>query len=190
MAQPSSRKGELGLIDGAAISEEDCKQFFDQWKVLAGVQVMPHTTDFLLNPDPTLISFVHIMEMTDQGLLVRFMGTGLVDLWGEDRTNQILGAALPEELKKNFDHRCVIVVSHPYGLIELSEFSSPTGRPFQMETVALPLAVDVDRPLRFCSFSKVVEPLQQKDSFEARYKKTHHKTWIDIGNGVPNTGPP
>ena len=32
VAQPSSRKGELGLIDGAAISEEDCKQFFDQWR--------------------------------------------------------------------------------------------------------------------------------------------------------------
>ena len=87
------------MIDGTAISEEECKQFLDQWKALAGAEVMPHTTDFLHNPDPALISFVHIMEMTEQGQLVRFMGTGLVDLWGEDRTNQVLGMDLPEELK-------------------------------------------------------------------------------------------
>ena len=150
---------------------------------------MPHTTDFLHNPDPGLISFVHIMELVEDGQLVRFMGTGLVDLWGEDRTNQILGAASPEELKKDFDYRVNRVVSHPCGLVEISEFSSPSGRPFDMETVVLPLDVDEGRPARYCSFSKIIEPLQREDSLEARYKQTHHQTWLDIGQGVPTTGP-
>ena len=181
--------GEHDLIDGTAISEEECRRFLDQWKALAGAEVMPHTSDFLHDPDPALISFAHIMEITDRGQLVRFMGTGLVDLWGEDRTNQIFGTALPKEVKGELDRRSKTLATHPCGLIEVSEFSSPTGRPFEMETVVLPLSVDSGKPLRYCSFSKVIEPLERDEGYEARYKSTHHQTWIDIGNGVPTVGP-
>ncbi len=78
------------MIEGTAITEEECKLFFDQWQALADARIMPHTTDFLHDPDPELISYVHIIELVKNGQLIRFMGTGLVDLWSEDRTNQIL----------------------------------------------------------------------------------------------------
>lgn len=159
------------------------------WRSLAGDEKMPHTSDFLNNPDINLIPFVEIVELTDEGQLVRFMGTGLVELWGADRTNQIFGDALPPDMKQGLDERSRTLVEHPCALVVLADFISPTGRPFAMETVLLPLAVDDGKAPRLCSFSKVLDPLEREKGLEARFKATRHQTWLDIGCGVPSFSP-
>ena len=77
------------MADGGAISEQACLQFLAFWESLIKDEALPHRSDFLTSPDPDLIRFVQILEITDLGQLFRFMGTGLVGQWGLDQTNSI-----------------------------------------------------------------------------------------------------
>lgn len=81
------------------------------------------------------------------------------------------------------------VVGQPCGLAEISEFAARSGLLFQMEAVLLPLAVDSDRPARFCSFSQLIEPLDGHQDGVSKYKTKKTATWLDVGFGVPDTEP-
>lgn len=177
------------MVDGPAISEPECIQFFAQWKQLARDTLMPHTSAFLNDPVPELIPFVQILDLIQEGQRIRFMGTGLVDLCGRDSTNEIFGETLPPEMKSALDRRSHTLVEHPCGLMVLADFSSPTGRPFSMETVLLPLAVDTGRPPRICAYSKVIDEIDQDDGATARFEQAQTHSWLDIGCGVPDWTP-
>ena len=82
-------EGYLVLADGGAISEQAGLQLLVFWKSLIKDEALPHRSDSLTSPDPDLILFVQILEITDLGQLFRFMGAGLVGLWGLDQTNSI-----------------------------------------------------------------------------------------------------
>lgn len=150
---------------------------------------MPHTRDFLTNPDPALISQVYILEVTEQGPLIRFMGTGLVDLRGVDLTGKIFGEGLPDEALRGLSRNCRTVVGHPCGLSEVAEFSNAVGRIMRMETVMLPLAVDGGRAERLCTFSYILETSGDDDLAEMRFQAGNALSWIDIGAGLPEALP-
>ena len=82
-------EGCLVLADGGAIPEQAGLQLLAFWKSLIKDEALPHRSDSLTSPDPDLILFVQILEITDLGQLFRFMGTGLVGLWGLGQTNSI-----------------------------------------------------------------------------------------------------
>lgn len=82
-------EGYLVLADGGAISEQAGLQLLAFWESLIKDEALPHRSDSLTSPDPDLILFVQILEITNLGQLFRFMGTGLVGLWGLDQTNSI-----------------------------------------------------------------------------------------------------
>lgn len=150
---------------------------------------MPHTSEFLNKHVPQLISSAYILELTDDGPLIRFMGTALVDLIGKDLTNTIFGARLSPELLEGVMSNCHAVISHPCGLNEITEFASAVGRPLKLETVMLPLAVDAGRLPRLCSFSHLIEAPAEKDRSDLRFQSNRRYVWFDIGAGVPSTSP-
>ncbi len=167
------------------IRTEQCRAFYEHWRALGSNDLLPHTRDFVDRPDPALIPFVVILDVTERGPVFRFMGTALVELWGRDQTNTIFGAGLPEPAIQAMRGNCEGIAMHPCGMIEVAEFISPSGRSFQMESIMLPLAVDDGRPPRLCSFC---QPLDDVDEFEdkgSRYKTKQRVSWIDLGFGIP-----
>lgn len=129
------------------------------------------------------------MELSEDGPLIRFMGTALVTLRGRDLTGQLFAEGLPPTIQDTLRDNCSNVAGHPCGLLELAEFKSATGRPSQMETVMLPLAVDEGRMTRVCSFSAILEDLHSEDRDDPRFHGRKQSSWIDIGAGFPDTRP-
>jgi hypothetical protein len=150
---------------------------------------MPHTREFLDLADPTLILFTTILEVTESGSIIRFMGTALVELWGSDHTNTIFGAGLPEPAIDTLRANCDFIATHPCGMAELAEFTNPSGRPFFMESIMLPLAVDEGRPLRLCSFSHSLDEVDAYEDKGSKYRTKRRVGWMDVGSGVPLSGP-
>lgn len=179
----------LRLESNEPLLSESCQEFYRQWSNLVSQELAPHTRDFLTNPDPSLISNVYVLEVTELGPLIRFMGTGLVELRGKDMTNTIFGAGLPQEQLDGLVRNCASVTGHPCGLAEVAEFSTSTGRSMRMETVMLPLMVDDGRASRLCTFSQVLESPRDEDLAELRFKSGKKVIWIDIGAGVPANTP-
>jgi len=164
-----------------------CAQFQEFWSDLPKSGLLPHSRDFLGAPEPALIPHVYIMELSDDGPLIRFMGTALVTLHGRDLTGQLFAEGLPTTIRDPLTHNCSNVAAHPCGLLELAEFKSATGRPFQMETVMLPLAVDEGRMSRVCTFSSILEDLHNEDRDSISFQGRQEPGWFDIGAGCPNT---
>jgi hypothetical protein len=168
---------------------QDGARFQDYWSSLPREGLTPHTRDFLTTPDPALISRVLILEVNDDFLLVRFMGTNLVSLMGVDVTNKEFGAGLPDSVRATFLFNCHAVIGQPCGLHEVTEFVSATGRPFRMETLMLPLAVDEGKPPRICSFSAILEEVETEEKDRLRFHAKRDAAWFDIGSGVPDGSP-
>ncbi|GEM_PF-1206345 len=171
------------------IATESCRAFYQSWNDLRENGEIPHTRAFLDQHAPRLMPNAFILELTEEGPVIRFMGTALVELWGGDYTNKVFGGDLSEQatisLRANSRH----VVEQPCGMVEVSEFVARSGLSFQMEAVLLPLTVDLDRPPRFCSFSQLIDPLDGHQDGVAKYKNKQKANWIDVGFGVPDTAP-
>lgn len=168
---------------------ETCRAFYQYWSQLEGGGRIPHSRTFLDRADPKLISNVFIIEIAEQGQVIRFMGTALVEMWGNDSTNKVFGADYSEQAMDSLQSNTKAVAEHPCGLVEVSEFVTRSGLSFQMETVLLPLGVDEGRPPRICSFSQLLTPLTDSREEVARYREKQQARWIDIGRGLPNSEP-
>lgn len=171
------------------ITTQSCRAFYQHWNGLRENGEIPHTRTFLDHPAPAMMPRVFILELAEEGSVIRFMGTALVELWGGDYTNKIFGADSSEQATISLRTNSRYVVEQPCGLTEISEFTARSGLLFQMEAVLLPLAVDSDRPARFCSFSQLIDPPDDFEDGVAKYKTKKNATWIDVGFGVPDTEP-
>ena len=175
--------------DEPHISSDSCRAFYRHWRSLAAELEIPHSRTFLNQPDPISIPSVFILEVTEAGLLIRFMGTALVERWGRDQTNKIFAGAFSEQVLKAMILNCRTLVDNPCGVVEEAMFSTRAGRPFLMETIMLPLDVDVGRPPRLCSFSQMLDIVEDEDNPRPSFKGKRSMTWMDIGACVPAQNP-
>lgn len=183
---------EHGISTGitTGISTKSCREFYASWQGLRQAKDVPHTRAFLNNPDPKTIPSVLILEVTETGLLIRFMGTAVVERWGRDDTNTLFGGAgFPENVVEAMLENCRALVEHPCGVVEVAAFSTRVGLPFHMETVMLPLAVDAGKPPRICSFSQMLDHVKDDGEAEHSFKGKRSMAWIDIGFGTPSPAP-
>lgn len=171
------------------IETASCRAFYRHWQSLRDADEIPHTVDFLDRSDPVLIPQAMILEITENGTIFRFVGTSLVELWGVDQTNTVFGAGLPDKVRHALTQNCNTVVTQPCGMVEVAEFVTRSGRPFHMESLLLPLAVDLGRPPRICSFSHVLDEIEEHEDKDPRYRSKRQDRWLDVGCGVPDTPP-
>ena len=83
---------------------ETCSFFLNHWKGLRTDGLVPHTNAFFSRPPARLMPFVFVHDLTPDGLLVRYMGTGLVERWKHDLTGQIFAATMgPAAVQKVTD---------------------------------------------------------------------------------------
>ena len=169
---------------------EECRGFFEHWQSLClDGQIVPSHRDFLDNPNPRYAPFVHISEISGTGtMIVRLMGTGLVERWGRDKTGEAMGEGQSEPVREALYANTRQVILNPCGLRSEIELAANSGSEMLVEAVTLPLIVEPGKPGRLVAYSGLMRKLQYGEHSE-RYKSLANVEWIDIGAGIPEHAP-
>lgn len=177
-------------MPSSLFQSQDCLGFFKHWKSLCvGDAILPSQRDFLDRAEPRYAPFIHISEANQRGeMIVRLMGTGIVERWGRDKTGEAMGAGQPKGIQEAMYSNTRNVISRPCGLRSEIELAASSGSEMIIEAITLPLGVDPGRPGRLVAYSAVMRKLEHGEHSE-HYKSLSNVNWIDIGAGVPDAPP-
>lgn len=164
---------------------DKCKGFFEHWLSLPKDGLEPTSETFLDTANPNYAPFVYILEFSNNGLIIRLMGTALVERWKQDRTGQSFMINQDASVRKVFFENSANVVHVPCGLRATNRFKLGTGQRVSTEAITLPLATGPGRPERIVSFSQMFEHTSDKEAIGGWEGVVNHE-WIDLGAGVPN----
>lgn len=145
---------------------------------------MPHTQAFLSNPPWSLMPHVCITEVLPAGLLLRLVGSGIVDQWRHDFTGTYWEERLRPQWRAQFRQHIEAVCETPAGLHVTAQTWTSQGRSVSYEALYLPLAVDKGKPQRCIRYSQTIDKLDYKEHKTA-FDWADAPHWIDLGRGVP-----
>ncbi|MDX2142852.1 MAG: PAS domain-containing protein [Rhodospirillaceae bacterium] len=149
---------------------------------------LPTTEDFFDHVPPRLAPLLILFEHHDGALIVRYLGTQLVERWHEDLTGKNWLGFNRHLNAKNLLANFMTITQHPCGGCAQSSFITTTGRELNIETFSLPLAVRAGRPARIISGSFALETMGFAE--EARgWMAPRALQWINLGFGVPAFAP-
>lgn len=177
-------------MPSSMFKSKDCQGFFEHWQSLrVDGTLIPSQRDFLDNPQPNYAPFIHISEVTGTGtMIVRLMGTGLVERWGKDKTGEAMGEGQPQHVRAALYGNSRQVITTPCGLRSEIEMAASSGSEMVIEAVTLPIGVEPGRPGRLVDYSALMRKLEYGEHSE-RYKSLANVEWIDLGAGVPDDPP-
>lgn len=174
----------------SVFKSKDCQGFFEHWQSLRTEgTLVPSQKDFLDNALPNYAPHIHISEISEAGtMIVRLMGTGLVERWGRDKTGEAMGEGQPESIRQALYENTRRVISTPCGLRSEIELAASSGSEMVIEAVTLPIGVEAGKPGRLVAYSALMRKLEYGEHSE-RYKSLANVEWIDLGAGVPDDPP-
>jgi len=149
---------------------------------------MPHTRTFCDDAPFEFMANACIFEILPAGILTRFMGTGLVNLWQKDFTGTYLREHLEPKSSQQILDSIDTVCRHPAGLHLVGRTETSHARQIDCEAICLPLAVQGDKPPRCVRFSQPLDELKWNErKMTLDWAALPH--WLDIGAGVPGNAP-
>ncbi|MCB2108339.1 MAG: PAS domain-containing protein [Rhodobacteraceae bacterium] len=166
-----------------------CRYFYDAWCEVAGGEIVPSSSDFLDHAPVELMPYAFIHDIHPEGVIVRFMGTGLVQRWRHDLTGQYFGDQLAQFDRDRLLNFCQTVVHHPCGMRQIGHMASSMGRSLSFEAVMLPLRSDSAAPPRVIVFSQILGNMVDKEH-SSDFEQSGMREWIDLGNSIPADAPP
>lgn len=150
--------------------------------------ILPHTDDYLDQSPARLMNSVFIHEIVDDRLLVRFMGTDLVQRWQRDDTGLEFGAHLPLSARMRLSAIAKALALHPCGMVQHGALGTSTGRETMFEGILLPLAVNPGAPARVVVFSVLLDQWERQEH-GSKLASAGERSWLDIGAGTPAVPP-
>lgn len=177
-------------MPASIFQSKECRGFFEHWRSLrTNGNIIPEQKDLLDNADPLYAPYIHISEVSDEGtMIVRLMGTGLVERWGKDKTGEAMGEGQPDDVREALYGNTRMVISTPCGLRSEIEMAANSGSEMIIEAITLPIGVDPGRPGRLVAYSALMRKLEYGEHSQ-RYKSLANVEWFDIGAGVPDEPP-
>lgn len=169
---------------------EDCQGFLEHWRSLrTGGGIIPSQKDFLDHADPHYAPHTHISEVSPDGsMIVKLMGTALVERWGKDKTGEAMGEGQPQDVMDALYSNTRLVISTPCGLRSELELATTSGSEMVIEAITLPIGVEPGKPGRLVAYSSLMRKLEYGE-YSQRYKSLANVEWFDIGAGVPKDPP-
>ncbi len=162
--------------------------FAAHWRSMREGDIMPTFERFLDNPSGRFASSSYIFELTDDGAMVRYQGTELVERWMRDFTGKELHEGRHPFLKAQSLANMRQVADVPCGYLVRLTFSTSIGRRMRSNLLQLPLGVKPGRPPRIVCLASV-EEARAGEEIIAKYLETHNADWLDLGAGVPDAPP-
>lgn len=173
------------------ITDTNCQAFVDHWRSLPKDpgQVAPLASTYLDRAPPALMPSTFIHEIVGDELLIRFMGTQLVERWQRDDTGKIFGGHLNPEARARLLLVVKTIVEHPCGMLQHGIVTTTAARQVMFEAVLLPLRAGDGCPPRVVVYSAFLDRLERKEH-GGRFVAAGERCWLDIGAGLPSIPPP
>lgn len=162
--------------------------FAAHWRSMREGAAMPTSERFLDNPSARFAAFSYILELTDEGAIVRYQGTELVARWMRDFTGKELHDGRHPAFKERSLSNMRQVAEVPCGYLVRLTFGTSTGRQMRSDLLQLPLGVKPGRPPRIVCLASW-EEIREVEETVAKYLETHDTEWLDLGAGVPDAPP-
>jgi len=166
----------------------EVRRFFEAWQGLRAGEAIPHYRALFEALAPELIPGMMLFEQaSEERYIVRFMGTMLVDMWGEDLTGRDRFASMPAKVAKSAQNNLHSILSFPCGGASVQ----PYGVKMQVETefVLLPAANDPGKPQRVVAFAQDLRGASPPTGLQEPPGILHEARWLDLGFGVPRRPP-
>ena len=173
------------------IVNKSCRAFFDHWCALPrrpGLAA-PHADDYLDHAPAALMPGVFIHDVLTDDLIVRFMGTELVNRWRRDDTGKVFGESLDKAARARLVFIGKTVTEFPCGMLQHGVMATTAGREAIFEAILLPLEVGPGRVKRMVIFSGLLNTFA-RDEHGKQFAKAGKRCWLDVGSGVPSLAPP
>ncbi|NKB43492.1 MAG: hypothetical protein GKS03_04355 [Alphaproteobacteria bacterium] len=171
-------------VNTPSFQAPECRGFYEHWQSLPKNGLAPTSETFLDAAHPVYAPSVYILEFSDSDIIIRLMGTALVERWKKDRTGECFLTTQDSEVKKVFVINSSQIVNIPCGLRATNQFLLSTGQRVSTEAIALPLTAAHGRPLRFVSYSHMFEK-PADDEKVGGWEDVVDQEWINLGAGVP-----
>lgn len=165
---------------------EECKGFFEHWRSLPAAGLAPTSETFLDYAHPKYAPLVYVLEHAGTDLVIRLMGTGLVERWGKDRTGETFAVNEDPDIRKIFFENSLKIVDIPCAMRAVNRFVLSSGRMVFNEAILAPLATPHGKPTRLVSFSHVFKDPPKEEDSVGGWKNVLDHEWIDLGAGVPD----
>lgn len=171
---------------GVDAAQAAANSFLAHWRSLPMSGCMPRLSAYLDCPLPVLQPHVAIVDVLPTGgFKARLVGTGRVDLYERDLTNQDPSQMFSDEARPVVAMLAKATVMHPCGNRGSQTIVTSSGRTRLGITMALPLAIDNPEAGCFVHFQHLAEPLEF-DEKALEIARVEDYEWIDIGAGVPD----
>ena len=160
-------------------------EFLASWRKLRNAKGDVSWLDFSAAFNPSLMPQLLVEELKpDGGHTVRFMGTRLIDLWGQDLTGSQTEDLPNAVFVERFLTAARKVVQTPCGFLMYMRFISHKNKEQVSESLTLPLKT-AGKADRIVTCSSVLETEGYDFDMKGRINTPRHTRWVDLGAGVP-----
>lgn len=168
------------------------RRFADYWLSLPRRNLVPARADFDPSEVPELLPHMIMHELIDRRRSrLRLVGTALVERYGMDITGRDYLEFVPPERREIAMNGLLRAVEQPAGMRVLMNIRTSTGRACLAESFGLPLSQPEGRPPILLFHSIEIENYGHGivDDGRLEHFGVSERTYIDIGNGVPESDP-
>jgi hypothetical protein len=177
-------------MDHALFSEFDPEiaEFWQYWRRLPKIDLVPHLRDYLDNVPPKLQPSVALIDVSGPDTFtLRLAGTAIIEAIGGEPAEPNTLPVYNSELRKAAAATAWVAANKPCGYAAKRYIRSKAGRLSLVHGIALPLRTD--RPncktlVNFSSLARTASGMDTPDQMESM-QALQPVRWIDIGNGIP-----
>lgn len=186
--RPSSDGDASGDFSEADWSQE-CLGFREYWDGLRHDSCPPSSEELLNTASPRFAGYMYVLELAEEAVIVRLQGTQLELAWSRDLTGGDFFPGRSPRFRAAGLANLESVIAHPCGHLARSTYATSKGRKITSDWIFLPLTVRVGRRRRVVGAVFQHGSLKAYDEVGINHFEMHRLSWLDIGFGVPTSGP-
>ena len=163
--------------------------FYSYWLSLPKVKLIPTLSDYFDHAPPTLQPFVGICDVySPTQIVMRLLGTGLVEASGSDPTGGPLDEFYAEKLRQQMGLMAYTSATHPVGYLCVRTIRLRGGNLIHCPSICLPISNSASPVPGIITYARVAgsaTTFANQNTMEM-VQDLRMTTWIDVGAGVPD----
>jgi hypothetical protein len=161
---------------------EKFARFLAHWQALRADAHVPTLADFLDKPLPQLQPWISIFDVVENNLVLRLVGTSMVQFIGRDFTGTTLEDFAAPDGREEIRSPYLKIIQQPCGGLASTLWATSHGRDVEIRSIGLPLVRKSGASVAWFN-----EPARPMDLGEKGVvvRRRMSQEWVDIGFGIP-----